>query len=215
MRLLDHWLDLLYPPKCAFCRKLTDDGRMICPDCERKLPFPTAERQRKNVEALDLCVSVLYYTGDVRQSLHRYKFGGAAAYCRIYGELMAECMRQHGIRADCVTWTPLSRQRLRKRGYDQAMLLAREVAERVNLPCLRLLWKTRNNPAQSGTKSAAERRSNVSGVYRASPEAEGCRILLIDDIVTTGSTLSEAAKVLRAAGAKSVTALTLAKAEEN
>ena len=215
MRLTESLLELLYPPRCVFCRRLTEGSRMLCPDCERDQPFLTEEEQRKQFEDLDICLSVMYYTGDVRNSLHRYKFHGAAAYSRIYGELMADCLKAQELRTDCVTWVPISRQRLRKRGYDQSRLLAEEIGERCNLPCIRLLRKTRNNPAQSGTKSAEERRQNVAGVYEASEEAAGCRILLVDDIVTTGSTLCEAAEALRTAGARSVAALTFARAEVN
>ena len=206
-------LDLLYPPKCAFCRKLVTDGRMLCPDCEKALPVPEKEKQSKKISGLAVCLSPLYYTGDVRQSLHRYKFQGAAAYYRIYAELMAACVREHGLTADLVTWVPLSRKRLRRRGYDQARLLAEEVAGRLALPCEQTLEKIRNNPAQSGTSGAEERQKNVLGVYRAVTSFAGEHVLLVDDIVTTGATLSEAAKELLNAGAEQVSGLTLARTD--
>ena len=205
-------LDLLYPPKCAFCRKLVTDGRMLCPDCEKALPVPEKEKQSKKISGLAVCLSPLYYTGDVRQSLHRYKFQGAAAYYRIYAELMAACAREHGLTADLVTWVPLSRKRLRSRGY-QARLLAEEVAGRLGLPCEQTLEKIRNNPAQSGTSGAEERQKNVLGVYRAVTSFAGEHVLLVDDIVTTGATLSEAAKELLNAGAEQVSGLTLARTD--
>ena len=206
-------LDLLYPPKCAFCRKLVTDGRMLCPDCEKALPVPEKEKQSKKISGLAVCLSPLYYTGDVRQSLHRYKFQGAAAYYRIYAELMAACVREHGLTADLVTWVPLSRKRLRRRGYDQARLLAEEVAGRLGLPGEQTLEKIRNNPAQSGTAGAEERQKNVLGVYRAVTSFAGEHVLLVDDIVTTGATLSEAAKELLNAGAEQVSGLTLARTD--
>ncbi len=206
-------LDLLYPPKCAFCRKLVTDGRMLCPDCEGALPVPEKEKQSKKISGLAVCLSPLYYTGDVRQSLHRYKFQGAAAYYRIYAELMAACVREHGLTADLVTWVPLSRKRLRRRGYDQARLLAEEVAGRLALPCEQTLEKIRNNPAQSGTSGAEERQKNVLGVYRAVTSFAGEHVLLVDDIVTTGASLSEAAKELLNAGAEQVSGLTLARTD--
>ena len=211
----DRLLELLYPSKCAFCRRLVPDGRMLCPDCEKHLPFAPEVYQIQQFTHLALCVSPLYYTGDVKQSLRRYKFHGAAAYCGIYGELMSACLDRHGIVADCVTWVPLSRRRLRRRGYDQARLLAEEVARRQGLDCRRLLVKQKHNPAQSGAGGPAERVRNVRGVYRADGDATGLRILLVDDIVTTGATLSEAAGVLMAAGAKEVTGLTLARNEKS
>ena len=206
-------LDLLYPPKCAFCRKLVTDGRMLCPDCESRLPVPEKEMQSQKISGLAVCLSPLYYTGDVRQSLHRYKFQGAAAYYRIYAELMAACVKEHGLTADLVTWVPLSRKRLRRRGYDQARLLAEEVAGRLALPCEQTLEKIRNNPAQSGTSGAEERQKNVLGVYRAVTSFAGEHVLLVDDIVTTGATLSEAAKELLNAGAEQVSGLTLARTD--
>ena len=212
--LIGRLLDLLYPPKCAFCRKLVRDGRMLCPDCEKNLPAPEKELQVQQFPHLALCVSPLYYTGDVKKSLQRYKFHSAAAYCGIYGEMMAKCLRAHAVEADVVTWIPLSGRRLRKRGYDQARLLAEEVARQTGTECRRLLEKQVHNRAQSGTGSPEERIKNVRGVYRCTGDAAGKRILLVDDIVTTGATLSEAAGVLLPAGAKEVVGLTLARNEK-
>ncbi|MBR4474929.1 MAG: ComF family protein [Oscillospiraceae bacterium] len=209
-------LDLLYPPKCAFCRRPVPGSRMLCPDCEGKLPRPSAaDAVRYDIEHLALCRFPLYYTGTVRESLHRYKFRGAAAYCRIYAELMAGCLSGEQAGFDRVTWVPLSRNRLRTRGYDQAKLLAEETARLLGLPCERLLEKTRNNRAQSGTGSVQERYENVKGVYRCVKAPAGERILLVDDIVTTGATLSAAAAELTAAGAASVTGLTVAGSARN
>ena len=208
-------LDLLYPPKCAFCRKLTENGRLLCPACGRTIPRTGEEAARRDIPHLALCLSPLYYTGAVQKSLQRYKFRGAAAYYRIYAELMTECLREYGGTFDLVSWVPLSRKSLRRRGYDQARLLAEEVARRMNLPCERLLIKNKNNRAQSGTGSTQERFENVKGVYRCCREPAGERILLVDDIVTTGATLSEAAGVLLDAGARSITGLTAARTPRN
>ena len=175
-------LDLLYPPKCAFCRRLVEDGHMLCPECAEELPYVDPENL------------------------------GAAAYCCVYGELMTAALEDSGLEGDIVTWVPLSRSRLRRRGYDQARLLAEEVAAGMDLPCDALLRKTVNNPAQSGRASAAERRQNVKGVYEVTENPEGLRIILVDDLVTTGATLSEAAGELLGAGAEAVVGLTLARA---
>ena len=209
--LRERLLDLLYPPKCAFCRRLVQDGRMICPACEKNLPAPDHERQIQHFPHLALCVSPLYYTGDVSSSLKRYKFHGVSAYCGIYGELMAACLADHSLDADVVTWVPLSAKRLRKRGYDQAKLLADEIARLQGMECRRLLTKQVHNPAQSGAGGPEERKRNVRGVYRSNGSAENQRVILVDDIVTTGATLSEAAGVLLEAGAKEVIGLTLAR----
>ena len=205
-------LDLLYPPKCAFCRNLVRGGRMLCPACEKSLPRPSREMQRQKISHLAVCLSPLYYTEDVRASLLRYKFHGAAAYYRIYAELMTDCLREQGCSADLITWVPLSRKRLRKRGYDQARLLAEEIARLTGIPCEQTLEKARNNLAQSVTESAEARKQNVKDVYRPVTSFTGEHVLLVDDIVTTGATLSAAAKELLAVGAEEVSALTLARA---
>ena len=207
---LEWLLDLLYPPKCVFCRKPVPDSRMLCPACEGKWKRRDGVTVRKEIPHLALCLSPLYYTGAVRKSLQRYKFHGAAAYYRVYAELMAECLQGQESGWDRVTWVPLSRSRLRMRGYDQAKLLAEETARLLGLPCERLLIKIRNNPAQSRAGNARERFENVKGVYRCTGVTAGESILLIDDIVTTGATLASAAGELESAGAGKITGLTAA-----
>lgn len=212
MKLIDTLLDLLYPPRCPFCHRFLDGEMRVCSRCERSLPYMPAGGLDRTFENLDECFSVLRYEGDVRKSLHRYKFGGVSAYAGCYAKLLAECIEDSAIYADVVTWTPLSARRLRERGYDQARLLAEGAAEYMETPCLPLLKKRRHNAAQSGTKSADERRRNVRGVYAyaGNTPLDGMTVLLVDDIVTTGATLDECAGVLRKAGAAEILALTLA-----
>ncbi|MGI5977456.1 MAG: ComF family protein [Candidatus Limivicinus sp.] len=213
MRLYNRILDLLYPWRCPFCGKLTDGNLLVCRDCMRKLPYVPPQFQRQSLRYIDICISPLYYEGRLRESFLRYKFGGASVYAEVYAYFMSKCIDENRINCDIITWVPVSRQRLRKRGYDQAELLAGYVASSLGRECKSTLLKVRNNPAQSGTAGADVRRANVKGAYRAAdPELiEGRSLLLIDDIITTGSTLTECARVLRMNGAKSITALTLAR----
>ena len=214
MRALNWLLDLLYPPRCAFCRRLlTGQERGVCRFCRPKLPFVPADAQVQHFKNVDQCLSPLYYYGSVRDSLHRYKFEGLTAYADIYSEFIVKCIDENQISCDSITWVPLSRRRLRKRGYDQAELLARGIARQMGFRPVRLLKKRRDTKPQSQTGSAVKRRANISGAYVClKPElVAGKRILLVDDIVTTGTTLSEAAGVLKKAGAKEVIAVTLAR----
>ncbi len=213
MIIVDKLLELLFPTRCAFCHRLTEGGQKVCPKCLSELPWARELSSRQRLRNINVCVSPLYYEGNVRQSLLRYKFRGLSGYCEIYGEFLAKCVDENGISCDIITWAPLSGKRLRQRGYDQARLLAEELARRRRGECARLLKKIRNNPAQSGKGGEEERRRNVKGVYEAvSPELiEGKRVLLVDDIVTTGSTLSECASVLLLSGAKCVFAATVAR----
>lgn len=207
-------LDLLYPPRCAFCHRIVERSAVtICEECRKNLPY-TANGGRQKADFVAACVSPLYYQDDVRESLLRYKFHSAAGYAKAYAPLVADCIRTHLAQEyDLITWVPLSRKRLRKRGYDQARLLAEAVAAEMNTAAVGTLKKIRNTAAQSQTGSAEKRRANISGAYRV-PDPElvaDKRILLIDDIVTTGSTLSECARTLGLAGAERVLCATVAR----
>lgn len=209
--------DLIFPPKCVFCGALLGRPRDmdVCPGCQRDLPWLAGSAAEQKFEFLELCVSPLRYQGQVRQAVHRYKFQGRRFCADTFGILMAQCVRDHfDAPFDVISWVPLSRRRLRERGYDQARLLAETAARRLSLPLDSLLDKLRDNPAQSGLEGAAERRANVLGAYALSRRAAvaGKRILLCDDVATTGATLSECARVLRTAGADTVCAVTLARA---
>lgn len=207
--------DLLFPRKCAFCHRLTQNQAAVCPRCLEKLPY-TKNAARQDFPNLIGCYAPLFYVDTVRQSLLRYKFGGLRMYAPVYGEFLAKCIDENRISCDSITWVPLSKARLRSRGYDQARLLAEDLAKRLSVPCEPVLRKIRNNPRQSSAGGAENRRRNVKGVYALTPQASvyGKRILLIDDIVTTGATLSECAGVMRSSGAAGVVALTLARRKE-
>jgi len=209
--------DLLFPPKCVFCGTLLGRPRDmdLCPSCQRGLPWLAGREAEQRFPFVSLCVSPLRYQELVRQSVHRYKFQGRRVYADTFGLLMAQCVRDHfDAPFDLVGWAPLSRRRLRERGYDQARLLAEAVSRRLSLPLEYLLDKERDTPAQSGLEGAAQRRANVLGAYSVSRRAavSGKRILLCDDVATTGATLSECARVLCTAGAAEVCAVTLARA---
>lgn len=213
MSSLDWLLDLLFPPKCPFCGKLLEKGALLCPDCQRDLPWLSGREAETRVELTKGCVSALRYQDRVRSAVHAYKFHGRSARSVPFGVLVAQAVRDQGLTADLVSWPSLSKKRLRQRGYDQAELLAREVGKRLGLPVFRTLDKA-DRPAQSGLEGEAARRANLLGAYTALAPGRfaGKTILLIDDVVTTGATLSECAKTLRLAGAGEVLCATLAKA---
>jgi len=148
------------------------------------------------------------------EAIRRYKFQGCSSYADAFGTLVAERIYEelYG-RYDLITWVPVSRARLRKRGYDQAKLLAQYAARRLRQTAVPVLQKKPRVPQQSLTRSAEDRRANILGAY-AVPKPEqiaGKRVLLIDDIITTGATSSECARMLRLAGASDVVCAALAK----
>lgn len=209
-------LELLYPPKCPFCgRILRDSWDGMCPECEKSLPYVKTAPQKGDFFAS--CASALYYEDDVRRALLRYKFGGCTGYAAVLGDMMAQCVRrEYDGEYDLVTWVPLSRQRRFRRGYDQAQLLALEMSKRLGTGAAKTLKKLRNTRAQSATGSEEKRRANVAGAYVV-PDREtvaGKRVLLADDIITTGATLSECARMLRMAGAAKVICVTAARSRE-
>ena len=211
-------LDLLFPRKCPFCQRLVEGDALLCPDCQRTLPWLTEKAAERSPEFLKLCISPLRYKGPVAESIHRYKFSGRRNYAAAYGALMAQCVLDHpDVTFDLLSWAPLSRKRLRRRGYDQARLLAQAVGERLNVPVTPVLVKRRDIPAQSGLSEQAARRANVLGAYELLPGAQvaGSSILLADDVITSGATLSECARVLLTAGAAQVCAVTLAQAGQS
>lgn len=209
-------LDLLFPPKCVFCGKLLPKGtECLCDKCTAGLPFTKGAQVSQKGSFYDKCVSPFLYEGDVRKSILRFKFKGMTAYADCYGRLMASCIREHlSGRFDLITWVPLSTKRAKARGYDQAMLLALAVALELDDVAVETLVKTAHVQAQSTITDKEMRRANVSGVYELKDKEliDGKRVLLIDDIITTGSTLAECARVLLMSGAESVVCATLARA---
>jgi len=208
-------LDLLFPPRCAFCRDFLRKGQALCAACEKTLPFCTEEEAVQPGEFYSHCVSPLFYEDTVRESHHRYKFNGFSFYSRrAYAPLLAACITAHYAgRYDLITWVPLSRKRRKKRGYDQAKLLAVDTAALLQTRAVAALHKHKDTAAQSGLGGRDQRQANIFGAYEVPDPAliADKRVLLIDDVVTTGASLSECARCLLMAGAEEVFCATLAR----
>lgn len=219
MKWTDWALDLLFPPKCPYCQRPMEGSYIpVCAKCQPQLPWLAGAQVERKVEFSAGCFSPLSYRGKVVESIHRFKFAGRASYARPYGKLVGQCVADHWNNPlDGVTWAPLSAQRRRERGYDQAALLAKWTAKELGLPLLGMLDKVRNVPPQSGLQDDAQRRANVLGAYRVHPKArpQGLRLLLVDDVVTSGATLGECARVLLSGGAREIVCASLAQARKN
>lgn len=207
-------LDLLFPPKCPFCQRLLAEGEvLLCPECQRELAWTQGAQGERTGEFFSRCVAPLWYQGRCREAMHRFKFQGLRCYSAPFSVLMAQCAQDRLAGAfDLVTWAPISNQRLCRRGYDQGRLLAKGVAKRLGLPVHATLRKRRHNKKQSLLTGLAARRANVLGAYALCNGAavKDKRVLLVDDVITTGATLSECARMLRTAGAREVVCLVLA-----
>ena len=219
--LLWSWLlDILFPPKCALCGRLLDGELDICGECRKTTEeFPALEpnvhpNQKSRLQFLDSFTAVWYYRGKVRDGVLGLKFRCRVELAAPFGRALAmKLLKEHPGAFDCITWAPVSALRKFRRGYDQSERLSRVVGEELELPVKRLLKKRRNTPAQS-TLTKEQRRANVLGVYAfVDPSAvSGKRILLVDDVFTTGATAEECARVLLSAGAESVSCAVVASA---
>ena len=206
-------LDLLYPPKCPFCGGTGTSGQTgPCPRCQ-DAPF-WLEGGQAVVKGRDFvrCACAAWYQEPLRTAVKRFKFSNQPQYAAAYGAVLAQTIRTYLPGSyDLLSWVPVSPATLKHRGYDQARLLAQEAAQVLNREAVPLLAKTGHNRPQSSLAHGEQRWKNVAGVYTVPhpEEVTGQRILLIDDILTTGATLNEAARTLRQAGAAQVVCATL------
>ena len=214
MGFLSSVLDFLFPPKCMFCRKVLPVGqRGCCSICEQKLIQDLPPRRGVYFTT---CYAPMIYEGTVRDALIRFKFRDRPGYATELGKILADCIRGNlSGQYDVITWVPVSEKRLKQRGYDQAMLLAMAAALALDDVAVETLKKRKDTPAQSSLDGADQRRTNVIDAYEiVDPElVAGQRILLIDDIITTGATLEEASRTLKRSGAASVVAAAVAKTQ--
>ena len=213
MVLFQRLFHLLFPPKCVLCGKLLNGEESdLCHSCRCDTPeFPDSKLK---LPYLAHWTSLWYYEGTVRKSILRFKFYGQRSYAEVYGRLLAMKLLSQEVTFDILSWVPISRLRKWRRGYDQVQLIAQAVGRELGVTPTPLLVKIRNNRPQSKLGIAAKRRANVLGVYRIadSNQVKGKRILLLDDIITTGATAGECARILLTAGAKEVACATVAAA---
>ena len=211
-------LKLLFPPKCMLCGKPLGEAEEICTECRSRILLNTAPPRIDKGAFFDKAAAGLWYEKDVRHAIHGLKYREKQSYARPLARVMAYAFEHKlGEEIDLISFVPTNPSTLRKRGYNQAELLAQELAKLLNKPCLPLLEKTRETRPMHGLRPEA-RRANVLGAYHLCCEdrlAAGKRILLCDDILTTGSTLSECARMLKMAGADKVFCLCAAAARKS
>lgn len=210
-------LDLLFPAKCVLCKSiLSREETDICHRCRQITP--ELEKPKFRLSFVAGWTALWYYKDDVRASLLRFKFGKKRNYALSYGRALAMHLQQKGFdQYDVLTYIPVSPLRKFRRSYDQVELIAGAVADELDLRLTPTLRKIRNTPPQSGFKDVSQRRANVLGAYRIkdSDLIRGKRILLLDDVITTGATASECARVLLVAGAKEVYCAAMAAAHQD
>ena len=227
---------LVYPPACIACGAATGEAHGLCAACWAGVPFierPYCERLGTPFVA-DLGVgpllspgaiadppvferarAVARYEGAARDLVHRLKYNDRLELSRPMGRLMAQAGAELLAEADVLVPVPLHRIRLWRRRFNQAMALAAVVARAGGVPCDPfLLARVKRTRSQVGL-TKVQRRENLQGAFRASvdarPRLEGRRVLLVDDVLTTGSTANAASRALLRGGAAAVDVLTFAR----
>ncbi|MBE0598511.1 MAG: ComF family protein, partial [Desulfuromonadales bacterium] len=190
-----------------------------CPCCS--LPYPTENGTDHRCEAClrrppaFAWVSALgLYQESLREAVHRFKFEGAIGLDRALARLLGEAVaaERPGYVPDLIVPVPLHRRRLRQRSYNQALLLARQLGRCWRVPvAARMLVRTRATVPQQGL-SAEARRHNLGGAFRLQEEVAGRKILLLDDVLTTGATVDECSRLLRRGGAAEIGVAVLGRA---
>jgi ComF family protein len=216
MKLLTWLGTMLFPDKCILCGKLLEDGELdLCTGC--RVQAPECPVSKIKFPFIDQWTALWYYKDHVRKSLLKYKFQNCRSNAAGYGRLLAmKLMKEDRLDFDVLTWIPISRLRKFRRGYDQVELLARSLGKELGVRPVPVLKKIRHNRQQSRISGDAHRIANVLGAYEAVnlSAIAGRRILLLDDIITTGATAGECAKVLQTAGAAQVSFAAIAAANK-
>ncbi len=211
--LIEGLLDLALPAGCAGCGSFSDAPRPLCRSCRSRLTAASQADPAAAPAGLNACRAACIYTGDAERWLQAFKYptagiaGTDPAPAAVLRALVAEAARAApGPTPGLVVPVPLFPRRLRERGFNPAAILAHAVARESDAPLsTRTLHRWRDTPSQTGLERRARRR-NVAGAFRC--EGRVARVVwLVDDVVTTGATLSACARVLRRAGARRIVAI--------
>ena len=204
---------------CILCRLKYHRGEMeffnnrigICEECFSDLPRTHSTKSFPAIKTAEYVVSPFYYKGRLRRSMLDFKFNFSYAFGDIYARLMYEELKDltHLREFDMIIPVPMSKERMRERGYNQASLVAQAFSEYIKVPYREdILIRHKNTKRQSGLWGM-ERATNILGAFSSS-DVFGKRILLLDDIHTTGNTIEECARTLKRAGAKEILGMVIA-----
>ena len=215
--LIDNLIKIVYPDRCACCGRIVGSGK-LCGGCEALikripdncclkcgLPFQSCECGAGE-PAADGFAAPFYNCGRAQRGIYRLKFHSAERAADFFGAAMADCFKERfpGVVPDGICFVPMDRVSKRKRGFNQAERLARVVADKLYVPVIpEAIRKTRRCEPQH-TLSREKRIRNVKGAFAGDGPVAGKTLIIIDDIRTTGATINECARALKAAGAEKV-----------
>ena len=216
-------IDLLFPRWCTGCGR---EGEYICPSCRSTLAVveePSCERCGRPLgdsSACDNCGedwsidrirAPFLYGGVIRQAIHNFKYDNLRDIASLLAGYMYECLKEHSLDADIIIPVPLHPRRLRERGYNQAALLARKLGEMAGIPVQEDRLIRRLHTRSLATSPSREARYDiVSNAFAVNGGFQGKRVLLVDDVSTTGATLNAGARMMKAAGAAYVSGIVVA-----
>ena len=226
---MSRWMDafkrVFFPHHCYLCNEVLYRHQRVCAACLNRAAYiypPVCERCGRSKDdcrcgkrrrTFARCVSPFYHKDVVQRGIYTLKHQGYDVTVAGFANEMAEAVRREygGIVFDCVTAVPLHRRERRERGFNQAQKLGQALAQRLYLPYETTLTKITATAPQKELK-AVQRSGNLLGVFDVCADVSGKTVLLVDDVITTGSTLDECAKMLKIFGAAEVYAVTAAAA---
>lgn len=217
-KLGDQFLGLLFPERCAGCGK---SGALFCLECQQKIrpyPHPISPSPSRPIshseaiEAIDTIFIAFLFEGVLREAIHLFKYRPLRRLAIPLGDLMANSLATYPIVVDALMPIPLHPNRLAERGFNQSELLARQIAQSCSIPLLTTgLVRIRDTEHQVRLNAMARRENMRDAFHWKHPTPPPSRIALVDDLFTTGATFRACAVALRAAGAKEIVALALAR----
>ncbi len=196
-----------YIPKCVCCGTEKGVSEYFCPRCKEELEsFKAGESDIEVIKA----ISLYNYDGPIKSIVTGYKYGGRKWLSRFMGGEMGKQLKSLPYSIGCVCNVPLHEKRRKVRGFDQAEEIARCVSETAGIPYIPALKRIRNTKTQTKLNECG-RAENIKGAFEIAERVSG-NVLLIDDVLTTGATAGECARVLKEAGAENVYVMTFARA---
>lgn len=230
--LLGRLVEIVYPPRCLLCGAPGFDDRDICASCNQELPWiesscvqcaipladDSGDRLRcgnclKKSPSFDHSLSLFSYERNAVSLIQQLKFNQKLACSRLLGTMLADLVEQAGpCLPDCVLPVPLNKKRLRQRGFNQSVELARTAVKQFDLKLdVSSVERIRDTPSQSGLDKQ-QRRKNIRGAFRLVRPVNAGHVAIVDDVVTTTSTVNELARVLKKAGVRRVDVWSIARA---